>query len=72
MPTTNQSQPWFAWRNTTEALIMMAKGTQLPPRGSRTQSRHQPEMEGRRLMDHVAFERPDDGDEFDEPEVTGG
>jgi len=42
------------------------------PHVSRTRSRYQPEMECRCLMDHVGFERPDDGDEFDEPQVTGG
>jgi len=68
MPDATQLPPGSPGGNTTEALIMMAEGTQLQRRERRTRSRHQPEMEGRRLMDHVAFE----DDKPDEPLVTGG
>ena len=69
MPTTTQTPHGSPGGNTTEALIMMAEGTQLPSRGSRTQSRRRQGMVGMNLMEHVLFERPDDGDEFDEPNV---
>ena len=72
MPTTTQSPPSSPMGNTTAAMIIMAEGTQLQRRERRTQRRHRQGMVGMNLMDHVAFERPDDGDEFDEPQVTGG
>jgi len=69
MPDTSQSPPSSPMGNSVEAWNMMDQNRRLQ-RGSRTQERRQLWMECRCLMDHVAFE--EEGDEPDEPQVTGG